>query len=131
MRSKQARGFTLVEVLVAVGVIAIAMPALLLVLSERANSVGYLRDQTYAQWVAANRMAEIRLRGLVSEDNEGVAEMGGRRWNWSIERESTGIDGFVRVDITVGVEEGNGELAKLTGFLRTAERSRTSLSTEG
>ena len=116
-------GFTLFEVLVAVGVIAMVMPALLLVLRERANSVAYLRDQTLAQWVAANRLAELRLGGLGDDETSGVSEMGGRRWSWSLELKDTGVDGFSRVDIAVGAEDVEGDLSVLTGFVRSQNPS--------
>ena len=55
------RGFTLIEVMVALAVVAVALPALLMTLSQQLDSVRYLEDRSHAQWVAANRLAELRL----------------------------------------------------------------------
>ena len=54
-------GFTLVEVMVALAVVAVALPALLVTLSQQLDGLRYLEDRTHAQWVAANRLAELRL----------------------------------------------------------------------
>ena len=54
-------GFTLVEVMVALAVVAVALPALLVTLSQQLDGLRYLEDRTQAQWVAANRLAELRL----------------------------------------------------------------------
>ena len=81
------RGFTLIEVMVALAVVAVALPALLMTLSQQLDSVRYLEDRSHAQWVAANRLAELRLvsqargslqAGLIA----GEEELAGRKWYW-------------------------------------------------
>jgi prepilin-type N-terminal cleavage/methylation domain-containing protein len=56
-----ARGFTLVEVLVALMIVAIGLSALMVAVSGAARTSGYLRDKTLAQWIALNRLSEVRL----------------------------------------------------------------------
>lgn len=51
------RAFTLVEVMVALAVVSVAVPALLLTLSQQLDGTRYLQDRVQAQWVAANRLA--------------------------------------------------------------------------
>ena len=53
---RRPAGFTLLEVLVALAVLAIAMGAIIGVATQSINSVGYLRDQTFAGWAALNSM---------------------------------------------------------------------------
>ena len=55
------QGFTLVEVMVALTVVAVTLPALLFLLSQQVDGTAYLRDRSVAQWVAADRVAEVRL----------------------------------------------------------------------
>ena len=55
------RGFTLVEVLVALVVVAIGLAALMVAVSGTARTSGYLRDKTLAQWIALNRLTQVRL----------------------------------------------------------------------
>ena len=57
----RARGFTLVEVMVALAIVAIALPALLMALYQQIDDTAYLRDKTLAYMVAENKLAEIRL----------------------------------------------------------------------
>ncbi len=61
MTRRRARGFTLVEVLVALVVVAMGLTALMLAVSGTASASGYLRDKAIAQWIALNRLTEVRL----------------------------------------------------------------------
>jgi prepilin-type N-terminal cleavage/methylation domain-containing protein len=61
VRHRSDGGFTLVEVLVALVVVAIGLAALMVAVSGTARTSGYLRDKTLAQWIALNRLAEVRL----------------------------------------------------------------------
>ena len=63
MRRRALCGFTLIEVLVALAIVAIGMAAVLGALNSSADTVSYLRDKTFAQWVALNRIAGLRLSG--------------------------------------------------------------------
>ncbi len=56
-----ARGFTLIEVLVALAIVAIGMAAVMGALTSSANTISYLRDKTFAQWVALNQIANLRV----------------------------------------------------------------------
>lgn len=81
------RGFTLVEVMVAVAIIGIALPSLLVVMMGHIDGSAWLRDKLQAQWVADNRIAEIRLQhrrlGEIDIDEQsGHEELAGRRWHW-------------------------------------------------
>ena len=58
---KRATGFTLLEVLVALAVLAIAMGAVIGATTQSVNTVGVLRDRTFATWVALNKVNELLL----------------------------------------------------------------------
>ena len=60
-RGGDAAGFTLVEVMVALAVVAVALPALLMSLYQQVDSTAYLRDKSMAHMVAANKLAELRI----------------------------------------------------------------------
>jgi len=117
-------GFTLVEVMVALVVVAIVLPALLLTLSQQLDGLRYLDDRAQAQWVAANRLAELRLvleaKGtLQSGTTSGSEQMAGREWYWWSEGTETPVPGFFRYEIAVS-DRRDGEdspLHTLDGYL--------------
>jgi general secretion pathway protein I len=55
---RRVAGFTLLEVLVALAVLAIAMGAIINAATQSIASTAYLRDQTFASWVALNQVNE-------------------------------------------------------------------------
>jgi general secretion pathway protein I len=97
------RGFTLIEVIVALFVIALGVGALLTTLVNSADTVIYLRDKSFAQWIAFNRLAEVRL--ATSPPQPGVTrntlEYAGANWRWEQEVGSAGIGDLLRVDVRV------------------------------
>ncbi len=124
MSAERARGFTLIEVLVALAVVAIALPAVLFSLSQQVDGTAYLRDRSLAGIVAANRLEELRLmtraRAEVAPgEDQGVVELAGRDWYWAETIEATEVEQFYRVEVTVAAEESEGDavLARLVAFM--------------
>jgi general secretion pathway protein I len=107
----RARGFTLIEVLVALAIVAIGMAALLSALASSADSVTYLREKTFAEWVALNRVEEIRLANQMPEKGKknGDAELAGRKWKWEQEVLDTEVEGILRIDVRVKPAEVGGD----------------------
>ena len=97
------RGFTLVEVLVALAIVTIGMAALLAALGSSADSISYQRDKTLAEWVALNRIEEVRLATArpTKGKSDGQAEMAGQQWTWAQEVLETEVKGILRVDVSV------------------------------
>lgn len=106
----KARGFTLVEVMVALAVVAIALPAVLTALYQQIDDVGYLRDKSMAHMVAANKLAETRIivgstRSLQAGKDSGQMQLVDRDWYWWLETTTTEVEQFYRIEITVAAEE--------------------------
>lgn len=120
----RVRGFTLVEVMVALAVVAIALPALMISLAQQVDSTGYLRDKSLAHMVAANKLSELRIlsdatQSLLRGKDSGVAQMADRQWHWWLDSQPTEVDEFYRVEVTVaGAEEQREQpLYTLVAFL--------------
>ena len=110
MSLNKPRGFTLVEVMVALAVVAVALPALLLSLSQHVDATGYLRDKSLAQMVAANKLEELRILSratgnLLRGQDSGVSSMAGRDWHWWLDSQPTEQENFYRVEIDVAADE--------------------------
>ena len=108
--AREHTGFTLVEVMVALAIVAIALPALLFTLYQQVDTTGYLRDKSMAQLVAVNKMTEIRLvtlarRELSAGRETGSATMADREWFWALESTPTEVPQFFRVMVSVGAQE--------------------------
>ena len=113
-------GFTLVEVLVALAIVAIALMAALRAAGQGTSAASELRLRLFASWVAENRIAEHRARGdwLPLGIARGTQRQGGVELAWREEVIATPHPGFRRVDVFVSVPaEESRALARLTGFV--------------
>jgi general secretion pathway protein I len=117
-----SRGFTLVEVLVALMIVAMALAALMVAVSGTARTSGYLRDKTLAQWMALNRLSEVRLNLTKFGQNSDAGEISfaNRTWHYDTRYFDTSIATMKRVVVRVyaGDAKTKGSpLAESVGFL--------------
>ena len=130
MHVRRPGGFTLVEVVVALAIVAIGMLAVFKTIGETVYNVTTLRDHTFAAWIADNRITEIRISDEMPSVDEtaGEVEFAGRRWHWITNVSQTQVAGLRRIDVSVR-REGDPEdtaLVKLSGFVgQTAMEAST------
>lgn len=120
MRST-ARGFTLVEVLVALAVLAIALAAVMRAMAQAIDTTATLRQHEVALWVAQNRLVQHEMsQDWPSVDTtDGDADMGGRKWYWREQVSTTPAPKIRRIEITIRETADSKEtVAKLVGYLR-------------
>lgn len=124
---RAARGFTLIEVLVALAIVAIGMAAVLEALTSSANTAVYLQDKTFAQWVALNRIETVRLSGNVptTGTSDDDIDYAGRKWEWQQKVTDTRISGMMQIEVDVRPANSNaaddrGWYASAVGFMGNA-----------
>jgi len=112
------RGFTLLEVLVALAVIAIGLAAAIRVGATNGANAIHLRDKTFAQYVAANKATELLLQAdwPAVGTQRGHAALGPVEWSWTTRISETFDARVRRVDVEVG-RDGESPLATLSAFL--------------
>lgn len=122
MQTERSRcgGFTLIEVLIALAVLAIAMLAVIGTAGTSTRIATQLRDETLAHWVAMNELAALRVAPTwpALGKQEGDAEMGDRKWHWQVNVTTTSDPDLLRVDIDVSDAQQHDQVVNsLTGFL--------------
>ncbi|SET39829.1 type II secretion system minor pseudopilin GspI [Thalassotalea agarivorans] len=78
------KGFTLIEVLIAMAVFSIAGIAIVSATSNSARSLGFVEQKMIANWVASNQLTEIHLEQSWPPKNnkKGMVEIAGAEWFW-------------------------------------------------
>ena len=114
-------GFTLIEVLVAMAIMAVALPALMSLIAQQIQATRELRDQTAAYWLAENQLNRLRLQHQLNGavPNAAIAdkaEMLDTTWYWRIEPEQT-VSELIRIQVTVSRDEDEEPLVIMETYL--------------
>jgi general secretion pathway protein I len=122
-RNRQT-GFTLLEVLVAMAVVAVAMGALIKVSGGYAFNAGYLKQKNIAQWIARNKATEYRLRQEFPAPGrqQGTLEMARSRWQWEVRISNTVDRRIRRLDVAVTLADGDPDQPLVTLIAFTGQR---------
>lgn len=108
MRNRAERGFTLIEIMVALAVFSLAVLALVRLEGATVRGAGLIDETTAAQMVARN----VALDALTEAQppapgrSNGTEVNGGRTWQWTRQVSSTGEATVVRIDVAVANVRG-------------------------
>ncbi len=121
MKKFTSTGFTLIEVLVALMIIAIALGGAVKVMGSASVNASILSQRTFAQWVGLNQLTKVKLAGtwLKTGESKGEAEMAQQKWIWVQKVIKTEIDDVNRLEVTVYLSPKNTDsnpLANVVGF---------------
>jgi general secretion pathway protein I len=113
---KAARGFTLIEVLVALVIVAIALGAGIKAAGALTNNAARLTEVSAAQWCAENVLTELRLTQQFPDIGESAfgCEQLGRSYTGKLQVSPTPNPLFRRVDAAVANDEGQPVLSLST-----------------
>jgi len=87
-KQKNSQGFTLIEVLISLAILAIALTAIIKATTQTIRDTLYLENKTIAAWVGTQVINEARV-GLIKETTESQTEMLHHEWPWQLEIEPT------------------------------------------
>jgi general secretion pathway protein I len=120
----RTRGFTLIEVLAALVIVALGMLGVIEAVTQSARNGTYLREKTLAHWIALNVITEKRLQPEPPPvtESSGDVEFAGQRWRWSMLVTQTQVASLRRMDVSVRPADAadSSALATVTGFYGTA-----------
>ena len=120
-RNPEECGFTLIEVVVALAIVAIGMLAVFKTIGDTVNNVDELRDRSLAEWIADNRITEIRVAGDMPsvEETAGEVDYAGRKWHWVTKVSQTQVKGLRRIDVSVrrDTDPDGSTIVTLAGFM--------------
>jgi len=119
---KLSSGFTLLEVMVALFVVAVALGGVIKVMGSAAQNSSRLTNKTFAQWVALNKITELKIQQEWPKfgDSKGEKEMADQKWRWVQKTIKTADENVKRIELSVwGSEESEDASPLITavGFL--------------
>jgi general secretion pathway protein I len=96
-------GFTLIEVMVALVIVAFGMMAVHTMLNSYAAASVYTEQKTLASWIATNKLTELSIGPTWPPlgDSDEEVEFAGRQWRCEIEVAETPVPNLRRVDVSV------------------------------
>ena len=119
-RSGRVQGFTLIEVLIALAVLAVVMASIARATGQTAVATLDLQQRTFASWVAANVIEQVRLREHwpAVGRRQGRTIMGQSEWHWQLQISPTEEPRMRRLDVVVyGDSDREQAIVSLAGFV--------------
>lgn len=115
----KARGFTLIEVMIALSIFAVMASAISKTASQNADTVLYLEEKTLASFVAENRLNKLKLSGYpAATQTKDDEDMAGREWHIVTKVEDMPFPDFRKIEISVAkMSDKENPLISLTGFM--------------
>jgi general secretion pathway protein I len=119
IKRKMVQGFTLLEILVAIAILAVAGVAVVKSSAEHLNALSVIKEMTFSAWVAENRLSELQLEPKWPPSNKkGKMTLAGREWFWRQEVEKIADKSMRKVTVYVTEQENSKEsVYQLSTFL--------------
>lgn len=128
IKNKQV-GFTLIEVLIALIILAIALTAIIKATQDSIRDTTRVQDRLIAHWVAMNVVAKIQI-GLLAvpgktAPEKGTENMMGRIWPWQAAVDVGGNPFYERIHVDVYRPDEKIRVEHLLAFVRLRHEKNT------
>lgn len=110
-------GYSLMEALVALFILAIATVGLTRATQAHVDGVRGLEQRVIAGWVAENRLTEMNLEGAAVSPDTSTVRMMDRDWSVRVSRRATDDPDLLAVDVVVLPAGTDRTAARLSGFV--------------
>ncbi len=119
MKSRTSRGFTLLEVMVALTIVSLSLIFVATSMSQMIFEAQTMRNRTYASWIAQNRIAELRLAPATPDvgASNGEVQFANTDWTWRAVVSETGVEDLYRIDVSVSFAGSDDNVRTVTGFV--------------
>lgn len=117
--SSRSEGFTLIEVMVALAIAALGLAAVAASVSQMIDAATSMQQRTYADWIAQNRIVEMRLANVLPEvsSTTGEVQYADIEWGWRTTVSETGIENLYRIDVAISLAGSENTIRTVTGFI--------------
>lgn len=119
-RTSSNNGFTLVEVLVALVLLAVALSAMIKTASENIVNTATLRNKYLASLIASNKVNEIRAVHTLPKtgNSNGNIELAKQNWHWKIKVDNTPDSNLRKLTVDISLDQDKDKtLYTLTSYL--------------
>lgn len=116
---KNEKAFTLIEVLIALAIVAIALTAIVKATSSNINQTILLRNNAVANWVAIDAIHKIQL-GLIAVSPgshiKKTTKMLGENWPWNANVTNTPDPNVLKISVTVFNQQNKTKVIAIHGY---------------